>query len=838
MTESDEIIDNLKVILENLRDPQALDSHPWAANKLAEDETSTKGHSGQGLASGITRLFQEMKPSMPPRKGKRLDTRWGEFGLLAAYYFAPAVFGAKRPSSLREAWRSIDKAILLFVFGHENVSEEERAQYRLIGGESEIAPDSTISDWHRKGVERFAELVMQEQRRLESQPPTIKKRKTTWKPVAAIFGVLLLASLIFGALTGWKFYQRAMVIKQKVDKLESYLSPSPKVDQIGEIAPLVHDLRVEVDALKADAAPYLGLTQSLGWVPTYGSDLAQASDLLEMAVGLSTAADEGIQALLPSLDVVIQQDQALDVLAILEGLQEAEPKLLSAQVALAQAQAARDRIDSESLSPYLRKIIEARIDPLLDSIAGQKFPMEDALALVHSAPHLLGVGKDGPQTYLLMIQNEDELRATGGFLTAVGSAVIKDGKLLSIDIESSNLVDDLSKLYPKSPWQLNEYMMAEFLVLRDANWFTDFPTSVEWIEYLYSYSRAHSVDGVIAIDQHVAVELLKVLGPIRVEDVSFDITNKNVLEYMRAAKEARPPGTTSRWDRKQFISRMAKPLLEKVLNARGTTWSKLAPVLIKLLDERHILLQFDDSETTNLLERRKWDGAVRPPQDSDYLMIVDSNIGFNKSNASLSTSLTYNVDLTSLTEPRGNLVVTHTNRSKSDLLCAPRLDAVGVDMSEAYTMDACHWTYLRVYKPEGTQLTNATPPTIPAEQTLRQIEVPARVDLLEEEDISNVQAFGALLVVPQKETINISFEFSLPISILQKDTTQDAWIYHLTLQKQPGTISTRVTISLLLPEGSDVINAPTELKQEQGKWLLTSELRRDIVIDVVFRIPQ
>ncbi len=283
---------------------------------------------------------------------------------------------------------------------------------------------------------------------------------------------------------------------------------------------------------------------------------------------------------------------------------------------------------------------------------------------------------------------------------------------------------------------------------------------------------------------------------------------------------------------------MAKPLLEKVLNARGTTWSKLAPVLIKLLDERHILLQFDDIETTNLLERRKWDGAVRPPQNSDYLMVVDSNIGFNKSNASLSTSLTYNVDLTSLTEPRGNLVVSHTNRSKSDLLCAPRLDAVGVDMSEAYTMDACHWTYLRVYKPEGTQLTNATPPAIPAEQTLRQIAVPARVDLLENEDISNTQVFGTLLVIPQKEIINISFEFSLPTSILQKDTTQDAWIYHLTLQKQPGTISTRVTISLLLPEGSDVINAPTELKQEQGKWILTSELRRDIVIDVVFRIPQ
>ncbi|NOT05039.1 MAG: DUF4012 domain-containing protein [Anaerolineales bacterium] len=837
MTESDENVDNLKVILENLRDPQALDSHPWATSKLAEDAAANGKNSGQGLVSGIIRLFHEMKPSMPPRKGKRLDTRWGEFGLLAAYYFAPVVFNIKKPSSLREAWRSIDKTILLFVFGQENVSDEERAQYRLIGGESEIAPDSTISDWHRKGIERFAELVTQENKRLENQPVVTKTGRTIWKPVAAIFGVLLLASLIFGTITGWKFYQRAMVIKQKIDALESYLSPSPKVDQIGEIAPLVHDLRVEVDALNADAAPYLGLTQSLGWVPTYGSDLAQAPDLLEMAVSLGTAADEGIQALMPSLDAVTQHDQTLDVLAVLKGLQEAEPKLLSAQIALAQAQAARDRINSKNLSPYLKKIIEVRIDPLLDSIAGQKFPMEDALALVHSAPHLLGVGKDGPQTYLLMIQNEDELRATGGFLTAVGSAVVKDGKLLSINIESSDFVDDLSKPYPKSPWQLDEYMMAEFLVLRDANWFTNFPTSVEWIEYLYSYSRAYSVDGVIAVDQHVIVELLKALGPVRVDDVSFDITHENVLEYMRAAKERRPPGTTARWDRKQFIGRLAKPLLEKVLNARGTTWSKLAPVLIKLLDERHILLQFDDLETTKLLERRKWDGAIRPPQNSDYLMVVDSNIGFNKSNVSLSTSLAYNIDLSSLNKPTGNLIVKHTNRSQSNLLCEPRLDAVGVDMSEAYTMDACHWTYLRVYKPVEAQLTDAAPQVIPAEQTLRQRAIPARIDLLENEEIPNTQVFGTFLVIPQKETINTSFEFSLPAFVLQKDPTSDAWTYRLILQKQPGTISTPVTISLLLPEGSELLNAPAGLKQEQGRWIFTSDLRQDIIFDVEFRVP-
>ena len=643
--------------------------------------------------------------------------------------------------------------------------------------------------------------------------------------------------LTFGAVKGWGLYQRVTTIKQKIDSLEKYLAPIPKAEQICEIAPLVHDLRNEVDALNAEASPYLKLTPLLGWTPTYGGDIAQASDLLELAVGFTSAADDGLQALQSGLEAATQQDN-IDILAVLLELQAAEPKLLSAQVALTQAQAARDRIDSERLSPYVRNLIERRLDPLLESIAGKKFPMEDALALVHNAPRLLGVGKDGPQTYLLLIQNEDELRPTGGFLTAVGSVVIKDGKLLSINIESSEKVDDLTKPYPNAPRILDRYMMAEILMLRDANWFTDFRTSAEWAEYLYSYSRAHSVDGVLAVNQHVVVEILDALGPVRVEGVNFQITSENVLSYMRSAKESRPPGVFGDWDRKQFISRLAKPLLEKILNARGSTWSSLAPVLIQLLDERHILLQFDETEMTLLLARRNWDGAVRPPQDSDFIMAVDSNIGFNKSNALLASTLTYELDLSTPASPTGRLVVGHTNKSVSDTPCVPRVDAVGVDTPEAYSMDACHFSYLRVYTAGGTQLTAATPMNIPAEQTLRQIEVPAQVDQLKDEGIPGIQAFGTLIVIPQRKTVDVSFDFKLPASVFQQDPASAAWIYRLTVQKQAGTITLPLTITVKPPAGMEMVNPPAGFKLEQGAWILSTKLKQDMTLEVVFRAPQ
>ncbi len=835
MQSSDYSTESLKGVLEDLRDLQALDSHPWTTRKLTVDPMLASQASGRRLVQVLIHLFREMKPPMPPRRGKRLDTRWGEFGLLAAYYFAPIVFGVQKPSSLREAWLSIDRAILLFVFGSEDVSEEDRVRYRLIGDEPSIASDSTISDWHRKGLERFAELINQEEKRLENQPVTTLHR-SQWKLISSIVALLVLVLLSLGALKGWGIYQRAVAIKQKVETLEKYLSPLPKTDQIREIAPLLHDLRNEVEGLQVEVSPYFGLTSYLGWVPTYGGDLEQSPDLIEMAAQITAAADEGVQALLPSLEIALQKDQAVDVLAILQDLQTAEPKLLSAQIALAQAQAARDRIDSERLSPYVKKLLETRLDPLLNSIAGKQFPMEDALALIHSTPRLLGVGKVGPQTYLLLIQNEDELRPTGGYMTAVGSVVIKDGKLLSITIESSENVDDLTKPYPNAPWQLDDYMMAEILMLRDANWFTDFPTSAEWAEYLYSYSRAYSVDGVIAINQHVVVEILNALGPVRVEGVSYEITSQNVLSYMRSAKEARPPGVTGVWDRKQFIGRLAKPLLEKILNARGSTLSLLAPSLLQLLDERHILLQFDDPEAADLLARRAWDGAVRPVEKSDFLMVVDSNIGFNKSNALLETAISYEVDLSIPASPQGILTVSYENKSQGNLSCeTSRLDSLGIDMSEAYTMDACHFTYLRIYKATGSQLRDANPQAIPAEQTLRDIIVPARVDQLKDDGIPGVQAFGTLVVIPQKSRVDTFFDFNLPRMVVQQNTTNRISAYHLIVQKQPGTTAIPVTFILHLPDGAEMIDPPTGFRQEQGYWIYTTNLQRDIILEILFR---
>jgi hypothetical protein len=832
----------LKPILAHLREPDLLTDHPWAV-LLPESKEKNRGVQ---LVDLVTAVFRKMIPSGPPRTGKRLDTRWGIFGILAAQHFAPFCLGTPTPSSLREAWETLDRSILYFVYGqNDGLSEAQQSSYRFAGNEIEPAPNSTLSDWHRRGIEQLAEMV-----RLEIHRSTVRRIP---KPNVRVFAkrVLLTVGLflvILGTFLGfqtWGIYDRVQAIEQKVEDLESYLTTSPKLEQVPEISSKVHELRAELDSLQNAAQPYLWLAPYLGWIPRRGGDLSQAEDLLAMAQGLVTAADEGLTAVTPAIQATMEQNHPLDVMDLILQLQEVNPQLLNAQVALAQAQAAREQIEVERLSPRLKNLVTKRVDPLFQSIAGV-FPMEDALTMIRIAPRLLGSSKAGPQTYLILMQNEDELRPTGGFLTAVGSAVVKDGKLISIKIESSDLVDDMTKPYPSPPWQFKEFMNIEMLLFRDSNWFTDFPTTVSWAEYFYSYTRATSADGVIALDMQVIVQMLELLGPVQVDGVDLPITSENVMEYLRSAEQRRPKGVVQgEWDRKQFIGKLAQPLLEKILQARGQTWTQLAPVLVQLLDEHHILLQFDDEEASKWLERRAWDGAVRIPANSDYLMVVDTNMGYNKSNAVMNTALDYSVDMSNIEKPLGLLNITQTNRSTIEIPCEPfstgrfiiRPNLKPGEIPElTYNIDECHWGYLRVYTPVGTQLLRSTPQQIPEEFTMLGKPIPARTDDLGSEDIPQAQVFGMMIITPTKQTTVTEFEFTLTGEVVQISESDGLRVYRLKVQKQPGTLGHPFTLNLTLPIGAQIESATIPFSENHGAWTAQLDLNKDLLIEVRIRL--
>ncbi len=160
-------LDELKFILANIRHPDLLDEHPWTKSLVVRQgqngENPLDSHRpGIRLITAISMLFKKLMPSTPPRHGKRLDTRWCQFGLLAAEYFAPFLYGTPYPTSLRDAWGRIDQVLPLFVFGKpgEELSEQESSSYRLFDENSEPTPVSTLSDWHANGLQELAALFL------------------------------------------------------------------------------------------------------------------------------------------------------------------------------------------------------------------------------------------------------------------------------------------------------------------------------------------------------------------------------------------------------------------------------------------------------------------------------------------------------------------------------------------------------------------------------------------------------------------------------------------------------------------------------------------------------
>lgn len=852
--------DDLKIILKNMRSPERLNDHPWTQSLIVQAALTSAPQlketlAGQQLVGAIASLFQQMQPPAPPRRGKRLDPRWGEFGLLAALYFVPFNHGTAFPGTLLEAWARIDPAILYFVYGKpaEALQEHEVQRYQLVGEDLEYGSASTLSDWHKKGLQRFTEIILNQERLLSrtSQTPSVilgsnghtstiphsststegnerKPLPVSRRKIWLSLVLLLIVLLGLAGFQGWKIYGSGRLLYQDATQLRELVDGPVELETVSRALPLLKTVRSDLYTFKKDARVLLWLSPRFSWIPIYGNEIASAPALLDLAEHLLEASILSAETAQPVLKEFNSTSSSLAPADLSALLVQAQPALQEARQELDQALAARGTIEAEHLSPRLQRVLLEELDPLL-TLA------DEGLSLSLALPGLAGAGSEGPKTYLLLVQNEDELRPTGGFITAIGNLVLHNGQVISLDFEEAGELEDWSKPYPAAPWQLRQYMNSPVLVLRDSNWFPHFPTTALWAEYLYAYTHSHSVDGVIAFDQHLLVMLLSQLGPLEVEGVPYAITNQNVIEYMRQAK-APPSGPIPEgWYRKEFIAKLADAVLARLTGGDVQDWQGLAQVLSQALAERHLLLQFDDPTATRLIARLGWDNAIHPGR-GDFLLVTDTNIGFNKTNAVVKTSLSYDIDLTDLSAPEGTLVVTHTNQARKDVPCI-HWNNGEITGEEQYPINRCYWNYLRIYKQEGVELLDASPHDIPGERMILGEPIPAQVDDLDEE-LDGVRGFGTLLVVPGGETMSTSFTFALPPDMLsaQDVSAQAELTYRLTVHKQPGTLAIPILIRIHLPNRAAVKSISTEAVLQDNHLLIETNLQRDLELELVFSL--
>lgn len=418
-------------------------------------------------------------------------------------------------------------------------------------------------------------------------------------------------------------------------------------------------------------------------------------------------------------------------------------------------------------------------------VQGELSVAEVGARLGPSLPWLLGM--DAPRTYLILVQNNHELRPTGGFIAAVGRVSVENGRLTELDFADSYQFYSDKSAYPPAPQPMRDHMGIELLVMRDANWSPNFPTSAQMIRALYAQETGAQVDGIFTVDLNAVKLLVGALGPLQVEGADAPITGENIEEQVVLFWE-KPAGSESvlgeQWDmewferRKDFVPAIAKAALERVQGG-GANYAALLAAGQQALDSRAIQVWVKNAQVQSVLNEARWDGSLQPVAGADFLAVVDANMGYNKVDAAMQRTVAYNVTWPQVAEDEvdsralATVSITYTHPiTVPDSECdpSPRYGTTYADM-----IARCYFDYVRVYAPAGSELVSA--------------EGVDASTVLSQRSERGTQEFSGFFVLPPTNQQQVTFTYRLPANI-----TADG--YRLILQRQSGTAPLPVSLNI------------------------------------------
>ncbi len=826
----------LRALLKHVLSPDQLDAHAWVSASfvaafVADHPEVAQVSPGQQLLLAISHVYQQTLPTVPPKQGKRLDKSWLQFGLLGSLYFAPLELGWVQPKTLKDAWGNIDAVNLHYQFGDEQAaqSDADLAPYTIVADERDVAPISTLSDWHKRGLEALADQLQARENFVIAQQNSVAMAVTpnaTVEPATTATPKEKRNTPTLGRIMKWAAALIALVLCFKLVMLVPALlrlranaeamrdlAPMLSVDapiptEITETALAIH---ADWNVVHSQTQNWLWVGPLLSWSPWAGGELSQLPELV-------TIADGFIQPI-PALLEIGQEGQAALAApnarqAALRLLAEQQDNLSQAAAHIATANAVLQDLDVSQLTPVLQNELTVERLALVDLGS-------DALQLAEHLPTLVGSGEEGAQSYLVLLQNEDEARATGGFITGVVTVTVSNGDFSTFNFEDSYAVDDPSKQYPLPPWQLQAYMNAGAWYLRDSNWSPDFPQVAQLAEHLFAQSR-HSVDGVIALNMTTVQRLLVHLGAVEVEGET--VTADQFQAFLYAQKDSIDGA-----DRKDFLGPVAEALFAAVEAGDADVLRPLVQEALALLEEHQILMVLDHEAAAAVLADRRWDGHVRAGE-TDFLHIVESNLGFNKVNAATALSATYQVDLTTLEQPEATLTLTVNNDQGIETDCTQAQPFEYQADIYQDQIERCYWNYLRVYKHANDTLAASESTDPQADWQWFPERHRAGWQLLDDRlwagdyaaadkfwlvPPENTTAYGMLQVVPSNAELDSTLAFTLNSSAVQ--ATRDGYRYALELPRQVGTKTPlHISIDIQLPLGFRVIRSSHPVDSNNG----------------------
>ena len=521
------------------------------------------------------------------------------------------------------------------------------------------------------------------------------------------------------------------------------------------------------------------------------SYLLQASSFLSSALGHEAKGVKPLSdAALNLVAVDSTEGQTTDLSGASSALTEAQEKVLLAEAYL-------KKIEGAAFGGRLEKYVQ-----LAESTTAALKEITPLLKTLTAAlPELLG--NEAPKTYLLIFQNSNELRPTGGFIGSYAKLVLSKGQIDKLVVDDVYNIDGLLEtkgIEIKPPEALEEHLGVSRWLLRDANWNPDFPASAEQIGKFYFLATGNTIDGVLALDLQIVQQLLELTDPIYLAQFNESITAENFFEKTEFYSEADYYSGSPQ--KKTFLSLLSAKLLEKVLKLETEDFGKLAQIANNSLSERHLLIYLPEGEVAKILAQKKWDGGIRSFA-GDYLNVIDANVGATKANYYVKRNLNYSIRNTDRQGGfEGVLTVNYVHGAASN----------------AWPGGA-YKNYVRVYVPQGSVLKRVERSSEGVDT--KALDITSEIDQAEE---SGKTVWGTVFVLDAGKSLSLTFTYDLPPD-KGLDITSDS--YSLLVQKQPGTGADPLTVDFLTPFGRSVVGTSEDSKRIGDLWRYSGNLRQD-----------
>lgn len=260
--------------------------------------------------------------------------------------------------------------------------------------------------------------------------------------------------------------------------------------------------------------------------------------------------------------------------------------------------------------------------------------VEQGQTFIRVAPVLLGL--DEAKTWLLVMNNGAEARATGGLPGGWATLSAKDGHLELTHLETNSAISarPLMNWQDYVPQDMQDLYGYDLAHLADMNLSPDFPTNAQLMDALYQQHTGGNVDGVISIDEFTLAGLMAVTGPVNVG--KRHLTSGTVVDYVTKGVYADYPNPKKKDDAVMDITRR----VFKHLSYNSVRDVELARALIPSIYRGRLHAWSTDKTEQSLISQTVLSGSMENPFDPTHMAVVINAAG-NKIDAYVSTGVYY-----------------------------------------------------------------------------------------------------------------------------------------------------------------------------------------------------